>query len=275
MTANPDQPALPAVLPAFEPVARNRMRRGGWSAARQREFIELLAETGSVRSACRRMGVGEYGVYNLRRRPDAASFRAAWETALDLGVQRLEDIAMDRALNGVEEPVYSYGELVGTRVVHNDRLLMFLLRNRAPERFADGKARALSAVDAAELKRLKAQWKQEWEREQAYQHSATEAGNDGRFAEQLAALHRRWFTGMGPNSRAAYRAFREAEALDQALLAAVPGDGAAPNWVSDEDDLRSAEADYAEWFTDDRRGRVWQMVDLVFAAATADIVGED
>ena len=43
---------------------------------------------------------------------------------------------MDRALNGVEELVYFYGELAGTRVVHNDRLLMFLLRNRAPDRFA-------------------------------------------------------------------------------------------------------------------------------------------
>ncbi|MEO5706657.1 MAG: hypothetical protein ABIT10_05625 [Alteraurantiacibacter sp.] len=169
-----DQSTLPAVLPAFEPVSRQRMRRGGWSAARQREFIELLAETGSVRAACRRMGVGEYRVYDLRRRADADSFRAAWEAALDIGVQRLEDVAMDRALNGVEEPVYSYGELVGTRIVHNDRLLMFLLRNRARERFAEAKARALSAVDAGELKRLKAQWRQDWERELAIRASAGE-----------------------------------------------------------------------------------------------------
>lgn len=130
---------LPArIIPGFTPVPRQRMRRGGWSADRQREFIELLAETGSVRSACRRMGVGEHHIYKLRRHPEAASFRKAWEAALDIGVQRIEDVAMDRALNGVEEPVYHRGEIVGTRRAYNDRLLMFMLDRRAPERFGTG-----------------------------------------------------------------------------------------------------------------------------------------
>lgn len=47
---------------------------------------------------------------------------------------------MDRALNGVEVPVYAYGKIIGTRRVYNDRLLMFMLRNRAPKRFAAGGA---------------------------------------------------------------------------------------------------------------------------------------
>ncbi|MBQ95109.1 MAG: hypothetical protein CL510_04660 [Actinobacteria bacterium] len=155
----------PASLLAFAPVPRQRMRRGGWSAERQRQFIELLAETGSVRAACRRMGVGEHHIYKLRRHPEAASFRKAWEAALDLGIARIEDVAMDRALNGVEEPVYHRGELVGTRRAYNDRLLMFMLRNRAPERFAEGKPRVMNAVDKMELARLKAQWRKEWEKE--------------------------------------------------------------------------------------------------------------
>ncbi|QFT78104.1 hypothetical protein [Erythrobacter sp. THAF29] len=133
------KPNLPArIIPDFTPVPRKRMRRGGWSADRQREFIELLAETGSVRSACRRMGVGEHHIYKLRRHPEAESFRKAWEAALDIGVQRIEDVAMDRALNGVEEPVYHRGEIVGTRRAYNDRLLMFMLERRAPERFGGG-----------------------------------------------------------------------------------------------------------------------------------------
>jgi hypothetical protein len=74
---------------------------------------------------------------------------------------------MDRALNGVEVPVYSYGKLVGTRVSYNDRLLMFMLRNRAPDRFAGGgAARALNAVDRQQVDKLKKQWRAEWEAEQ-------------------------------------------------------------------------------------------------------------
>ena len=163
----------PSSLLVFTPVPRQRMRRGGWSAERQRQFIELLAETGSVRAACRRMGVGEHHIYKLRNHPEAASFRKAWEAALDLGIARIEDVAMDRALNGVEEPVYHRGELVGTRRAYNDRLLMFMLRNRAPERFArsaagpEGQRRpgAMNALDTMELARLKAQWRKEWEKE--------------------------------------------------------------------------------------------------------------
>lgn len=281
---------LPALLPPtiedFEPVPRRRMRRGGWSAARQRQFIEALAETGSVRAACRRLGVAEHGVYALRRHPDAAGFRAAWEAALDLGVQRLEDIAMDRALNGVEEPVYSYGELVGTRIVHNDRLLMFLLRNRAPDRFADGKARAFSAVDAAELKRLKAQWRQEWDHEAALRTHAEALEADEGMAEYLAGLHRQWFTSLGPQARAAYRAFREVEDRERTARPARPqpakpatdtpsthlrwqdcaadGDADRPENDRPKNDRDSAEADYAAWFTDDRRARIWWVVEMVF-----------
>jgi hypothetical protein len=84
------------------------------------------------------MGVGEHQVYVLRNHPEGESFRKAWEAALDMGIQRIEDAAMDRALNGVDAPVFYHGEKVGDRTVYNDRLLMFMLRTRAPERFGAG-----------------------------------------------------------------------------------------------------------------------------------------
>lgn len=163
-------PVIAGELPAFTPVPRLRMRRRGWSAARQREFIAHLAETGSVRAACRRMGVGEHQVYVLRNHPEGESFRKAWEAALDMGIQRIEDTAMDRALNGVDAPVFYHGEKVGERTVYNDRLLMFMLRNRAPERFAGGGSgnRGLGGVGAVsqmQLDKLKKQWRAEWEAE--------------------------------------------------------------------------------------------------------------
>jgi hypothetical protein len=141
------------------------MRRRGWSAARQRAFIAHLAETGSVRAACRRMGVGEHQVYVLRNHPEGESFRKAWEAALDMGIQRIEDTAMDRALNGVDAPIFYHGEQVGERKVYNDRLLMYLLSNRASARFAHGNARAAGSVSPRDLARLKQQWRAEWEAE--------------------------------------------------------------------------------------------------------------
>lgn len=149
-------------LPAFAPVPRRRSRHDGWTAERQRGFIEALADTGSVKAAAHAVNMTPEGAYLLRRHPQGQEFRKAWEAALALGVQRLEDVAMERALHGVEVPVYCYGKVIGSRRVYNDSLLMFLLRNRSPKRFA---ADALNGADAAtrsQLERLKKQWRAEW-----------------------------------------------------------------------------------------------------------------
>ena len=141
-------------IPDFTPVPRKGARHDGWTPERQRTFIETLADTGSVHAACKAVNMSQGGAYYLRRQPTAESFRKAWAAALDLGVQRIEDVAMDRALNGVDEPLYSYGKLIGTRKRYNDRLLMFMLRNRAPERFAEGSPKALNAVGKMDEERL-------------------------------------------------------------------------------------------------------------------------
>ena len=157
-------PAPLGELPAFTPVPRKYERRDGWTPERQRSFIEALADTGSVEAACRAVDMSSVGAYHLRRQEGAESFRAAWEAALAHGIQRIEDVAMDRALNGVEEPVYSYGKIIGTRIKHNDRLLMFMLRNRAPERFAAGGGpKGLNAVSQQQLDKLRKQWIKEYE----------------------------------------------------------------------------------------------------------------
>ena len=200
-------------LPAFIPVPRAKERSNGWKPQVQRAFIEALADTGSVASACRQVGRAEVGAYLLRRHPEAASFRAAWQAALDLGMQRIEDVAMDRALNGVEVPVYSYGKLVGSRRVHNDRLLMFMLRNRAPDRFTEGRAKGLNAVGQMELKRLKKQWREEYERERAQ-------GGEQRVYDaidaKLNAARDKWLNALSPRARAAWDAFKAIEAEDEA-----------------------------------------------------------
>lgn len=119
--------ARPA-LPAFTPVPR-KYRHDGWTPERQVAFIEALADTGSVTRAAGMVNMAQANCYALRRAPGAEEFRRAWDAALDFGVQRLKDIAFERAIEGQLIPVFVAGKLMGFRRKHNDRLLMFILRH--------------------------------------------------------------------------------------------------------------------------------------------------
>lgn len=212
----PRKPARKTALPAFTPVPRKCPRHDGWTPERQTGFIEALADYGSVRAAANAMGMTPESAYQLRRQPGSTGFRKAWEAALDLGMQRVEDVAMDRALNGVEVPVYSYGKLLGTRTVHNDRLLMFMLRNRAPERFAEGSAKAMNAVDGAQVRKLKAQWRREWEEEKKRANSYEREDQilDG-IDKKLERMRINFLTYMSPRTRAAYDEYERLMAEDK------------------------------------------------------------
>ena len=120
--------------PDFDPVSL-RFRRDGWTPDRQIAFIRALAECGCVREACRRVGMSAEGAYELARRPDAQSFRIAWDVAMDQAVRRIGDGAFSRAINCIEIPHFYKGELVGTHRRYDERLTMFILRTRDPLRF--------------------------------------------------------------------------------------------------------------------------------------------
>jgi hypothetical protein len=112
-----------------------RYRHNGWTPDRQLEFIEALADGGCVEQAARAVGMSRNSAYALRRRPDAQAFRLAWDAATDNAVARLADAALSRAIHGVAVPVFHEGEQVGERRHYDERLTMFLLRYRAPERY--------------------------------------------------------------------------------------------------------------------------------------------
>jgi hypothetical protein len=131
------------------PVARQR-RSDGWTPQRQREFIEVLADTGSVVEAARAVRMSANSCYRLRRAPGAEGFAAAWEAAIANASRRLVDIAFDRAVNGVEDAVLDKdGTVIHIRRRYNDRLLMFLLRAHHPERYrpADDRRRVMPAAE--------------------------------------------------------------------------------------------------------------------------------
>lgn len=127
----------PAVAPTpFDGVELpdSRKRLAGWSAARQRCFLENLAETGSVHLAADAARLSARSAYRLRTRSPA--FAAAWDAALQLSVGRLSAIVFDRAIHGRIEQIYRDGDLVGERRVPSDKLLTWLLARLDPKRFA-------------------------------------------------------------------------------------------------------------------------------------------
>jgi hypothetical protein len=117
--------AVPSHLD-FEPVPL-AYRADGWTPERQRAFIEELADCGVVREAASRVGMTEQSAYGLRRRADADAFNKAWDTAAHMGTERLQSIAVERAIEGTIRRRYFQGEVVGEERVFDNRLLIYLL----------------------------------------------------------------------------------------------------------------------------------------------------
>ncbi|MDM8010174.1 MAG: hypothetical protein QUV08_04340 [Parasphingorhabdus sp.] len=60
--------------------------------------------------------------YDLRRRDPG--FARGWQAALVLARDVAEDALQERAIDGIEEPVYYHGEVVGMRRRYDSRLLL-------------------------------------------------------------------------------------------------------------------------------------------------------
>ena len=117
-------------------------------------------------------------------------------------------------------PVYSYGKLIGSRIKHNDRLLMFMLKNRAPTRFnAQGQvtARANSIgnpLQANELSRLKKKWRKEWEAEQQARDEASDADTFAEIDALIDDMRQRTLAAMSAKTRRLYEAYLESQRED-------------------------------------------------------------
>jgi hypothetical protein len=77
-----------AALLDFEPVPRKIRQPGEWTPELQREFIARLAVSGSPGKASEEMGKDRGGARKLYKAAGGESFRAAWDAAIDLAVER-------------------------------------------------------------------------------------------------------------------------------------------------------------------------------------------
>lgn len=124
-------------------------RVDGWTPARMAAFVDALAATGCVETACSHLGMAKSGLYEARRRNPL--FALAWEDALIEGaLPRLADELLSHAFKGSVERYYRDGEMVGEKHFTDTRLGLALLKRldrKAAERAQADKA----AEDAAAL----------------------------------------------------------------------------------------------------------------------------
>ncbi|MEM7689911.1 MAG: hypothetical protein AAF291_12890 [Pseudomonadota bacterium] len=128
---SPEDPLL-----AFEPYLHTAPRANSITPDLQREFVAHLAATGIVTSAARHIGRSMEALYKLRHRPGAQGFAKAWDRAVQMGVERLEDTALARAIEGSERHIIRNGEIIATERTHNEALVMFFLKTRLADRYA-------------------------------------------------------------------------------------------------------------------------------------------
>lgn len=123
MSKKPD----PARFAASSRDPENHTRIDGWTRARQVAFLRALSATHSVTEAGRSVGMSRQSAYRLRSKLKGQAFDLAWEVAFHHSFDVLAHAALDRALNGVEVPVYYKGELVGSYRRFDERLTVALM----------------------------------------------------------------------------------------------------------------------------------------------------
>jgi hypothetical protein len=94
-------------------------------------FVAALAKSPNVTAACQRAKVSRSWAY--AEREANSEFAAAWDEALEMGVDEAQGELHRRAVKGVLEPVFYQGEEVGHIRRYSDTLLMFLLKAHRPE----------------------------------------------------------------------------------------------------------------------------------------------
>jgi len=102
---------------------------------KRRVFLEALALSANVTQSARVAKLDRNTAYDWRAADK--EFAEAWDRAVELGTDALEDEAVRRGMAGVKKPIFQGGKLVGHVNEFSDTLLIFMLKARRPMVFRD------------------------------------------------------------------------------------------------------------------------------------------
>jgi hypothetical protein len=103
-------------------------------AEAQTAFLAAFAETGTVTHGAKSSGISRQTHYNWLT---DAGYSERFSDAQEQATDNLEREARRRAVEGVEEPVYYQGEVVGKIRKMSDTLLIFLLKGARPDKYRE------------------------------------------------------------------------------------------------------------------------------------------
>jgi hypothetical protein len=130
----PAHPAAFTLEPVTEAPPQPDVRHDGWTAQRQRQFCETLAECGMVEKAAAAAGMSRESAYKLRRRSAGKSFALAWDAALLLARQRLIDEAFALAFTGSVEQTVLDGEVIYEKRRRDPRMMLAMIERLSGSR---------------------------------------------------------------------------------------------------------------------------------------------
>jgi hypothetical protein len=130
----PSVTSLPESVPVMAQIEDDKLK------CRILRFLETLLQGGKHKTAMLETDMTWNNWVHLRRR--YKGLNELWLTCRDLGdefrrILRL-DAAHERAVDGVDDPIYSNsGKYLGSRKLYSDRLLELLLKADNPDKFSD------------------------------------------------------------------------------------------------------------------------------------------
>jgi hypothetical protein len=115
--------------------------------ARNAAFLEALGKLGVVTAAAKVAGINRQYVYELAKKDP--TFAAAMEDALEQSLDLLELSLRRRGQEGVLEPVYYKGKLIGEIRKYSDTAAIFILKGRRKGIFGDNRVAVNVQADAS------------------------------------------------------------------------------------------------------------------------------
>lgn len=98
-------------------------------------FLMALAEVPVVSRACAAVGIERSTAYRARETDEL--FARDWDDAMEQGIDKAEQEAFRRAVEGTDKGVWHQGVLVGSERVYSDALMALILKGRRKKIYAD------------------------------------------------------------------------------------------------------------------------------------------
>ena len=140
---DPEATPPPAAIEQPEPVPPGprfvpSVRSDGWTAEKQKRFLEAIADGAAAKQACRTVVMSEASAYAFRRRAAGQAFALGWAAANLVARDRVAEQLFARALDGQEVTITREDGSVVVRHYHDNGLATRLLARL--DRYADAAA---------------------------------------------------------------------------------------------------------------------------------------